>query len=79
MKIFFSFRNELVNNVQREALEGANTNTAVLTTMKSAADALKTAHKNMDVDEVCLFIYVVGIPVVIFELYDVKRCLLSGS
>ena len=38
--------------VQREALEGANTNTAVLTTMKSAADALKTAHKNMDVDEV---------------------------
>jgi len=38
--------------IQREALEGANTNTAVLTTMKSAADALKTAHKNMDVDEV---------------------------
>lgn len=38
--------------MQREALEGANTNTAVLTTMKSAADALKTAHKNMDVDEV---------------------------
>lgn len=33
--------------MQREALEGANTNTAVLTTMKSAADALKEAHKHM--------------------------------
>ena len=29
-------------------LEGANTNTAVLQTMKSAADALKNAHKGMD-------------------------------
>nr|ABM55604.1 putative chromatin modifying protein 4B [Maconellicoccus hirsutus] len=38
--------------MQREALEGANTNTAVLTTMKSAADALKKAHQNMDVDQV---------------------------
>jgi charged multivesicular body protein 4 len=38
--------------VQREALEGANTNTAVLKTMKNAADALKNAHLNMDVDEV---------------------------
>merc|ERR1719431_1214723 len=37
---------------QREALEGANTNTAVLQTMKSAADALKNAHKGMDVDNV---------------------------
>lgn len=33
--------------MQREALEGANTNTAVLTTMKDAADALKQAHKHM--------------------------------
>lgn len=33
--------------MQREALEGANTNTAVLTTMKNAADALKAAHQNM--------------------------------
>lgn len=32
---------------QREALEGANTNTAVLTTMKTASDALKSAHQNM--------------------------------
>lgn len=32
---------------QREALEGANTNNAVLTTMKTAADALKTARQNM--------------------------------
>jgi len=38
--------------MQREALEGANTNTAVLTTMKSAADALKAAHQHMDVDQV---------------------------
>lgn len=38
--------------MQREALEGANTNTAVLQTMKLAADALKTAHQHMDVDEV---------------------------
>lgn len=33
--------------MQREALEGANTNTAVLTTMKNAADALKAAHQHM--------------------------------
>lgn len=38
--------------MQREALENANTNTAVLTTMKNAADALKSAHKNMNVDDV---------------------------
>ncbi|XP_044737121.1 charged multivesicular body protein 4b isoform X2 [Chrysoperla carnea] len=38
--------------MQREALEGANTNTAVLETMKNAADALKAAHKNMDIDDV---------------------------
>ncbi|TRY75413.1 hypothetical protein TCAL_00567 [Tigriopus californicus] len=37
---------------QREALEGANTNTAVLTTMGSAAKALKKAHADMDVDQV---------------------------
>lgn len=33
--------------MQREALEGANTNTAVLTTMKLAADSLKKAHQHM--------------------------------
>jgi hypothetical protein len=33
--------------MQREALEGANTNTAVLQTMKNAADALKSAHQHM--------------------------------
>lgn len=38
--------------MQREALEGANTNTSVLDAMKEAADALKLAHKNMDVDQV---------------------------
>ena len=38
--------------MQREALEGANTNTAVLQTMKNTADALKAAHKHMNVDDV---------------------------
>ena len=37
---------------QREALEGANTNTAVLQTMNEAAKALKKAHADMDVDQV---------------------------
>lgn len=43
---------------QREALEGANTNTAVLNTMKTASDALKSAHQNMQVfyDYLCTFI-----------------------
>lgn len=41
--------------MQREALEGANTNTAVLTTMKNAADALKAAHKHMYV----FFIFII--------------------
>jgi len=38
--------------MQREALEGANTNTAVLNTMSEAAKALKQAHQHMDVDKV---------------------------
>ncbi|XKL69182.1 hypothetical protein PGB90_006951 [Kerria lacca] len=38
--------------MQREALEGANTNTAVLQSMKDAAEALKKAHKHMDIDQV---------------------------
>lgn len=33
--------------MQREALESANTNTTVLQTMKNAADALKSAHQHM--------------------------------
>ncbi|CAD5114370.1 DgyrCDS3506 [Dimorphilus gyrociliatus] len=37
---------------QREALENASTNTAVLSAMGTAAKALKSAHKNMDVDKV---------------------------
>lgn len=41
--------------MQREALEGANTNTAVLTTMKGAADALKAAHKHMYVSDFITF------------------------
>ncbi|OXU28819.1 hypothetical protein TSAR_011193 [Trichomalopsis sarcophagae] len=38
--------------MQREALESANTHTAVLTTMKNAADALRAAYQNMDVEQV---------------------------
>ncbi|XP_023012561.1 charged multivesicular body protein shrub [Leptinotarsa decemlineata] len=38
--------------LQREALEGASTNTTVLESMKNAAEALKKAHKNLDVDNV---------------------------
>lgn len=37
---------------QREALESANTNTAVLQTMNEAAKALKKAHADMDIDQV---------------------------
>jgi len=37
---------------QREALENANTNTEVLKVMGTAAKALKSAHQNMDVDQV---------------------------
>jgi len=37
---------------QREALENANTNTEVLKIMGLAAKALKSAHSNMDVDQV---------------------------
>lgn len=38
--------------MQREALESANTNTNVLKTMNDAATALKGAHQHMDVDKV---------------------------
>ena len=38
--------------MQREALEGANTNTAVLNTMNDAAKALKKANADLDVDKV---------------------------
>ena len=37
---------------QRDALENASTNTEVLKVMGDAAKALKSAHKNMDVDDV---------------------------
>ena len=37
---------------QRETLESANTNTAVLTTMGAAAKALSAANADMDVDKV---------------------------
>lgn len=33
--------------LQKDALEGANTNAAVLISMKDAAAALKNAHKNL--------------------------------
>merc|ERR1712114_75668 len=38
--------------MQREALEGANTNTAVLETMNNADKALKVANNKLDVDQV---------------------------
>ena len=37
---------------QREALENASTNTEVLKNMQHASQALKAAHKNMDVEQV---------------------------
>ncbi|KAI5632261.1 snf7 domain-containing protein [Phthorimaea operculella] len=37
---------------QREALEGATTNAQVLNTMRDAANAMKLAHKDIDVDKV---------------------------
>ena len=40
--------------MQREALEGANTNTAVLTTMNDAAKALKKANNELDIDKVAI-------------------------
>lgn len=43
--------------MQRETLEGANTNTAVLQTMKFAADALKSAHQHMLVINVTVLTY----------------------
>lgn len=51
--------------MQREALEGANTNTAVLTNMKSAADALKAAHQNMYVTIAFCFVIIVAIDLLI--------------
>lgn len=50
--------------MQREALESANTNTAVLTTMKNAADALKAAHKNMYVS--CLYAKIVHLLICVY-------------
>lgn len=38
--------------LQREALEGANTYSAIMTAMKTASGALKMANNNMDVDQV---------------------------
>jgi len=38
--------------MQREALEGANTNTHVLTAMGDAAKAMKAAHQHLDIDKV---------------------------
>ena len=46
--------------MQREALEGANTNTAVLNTMNEAAKALKKANADLDVDKVDLSLPIVG-------------------
>lgn len=66
--------------MQREALEGANTNTAVLTNMKSAADALKAAHQHMYVIQnlaqyqfnVILFSYFIVIYLLSFTGMSIK-------
>lgn len=46
--------------MQREALEDATTNTAVLKTMKTAADALKIEHQHMSVIEFMLPIIILN-------------------
>ena len=43
---------------QKVALENASTNTEVLNVMKGATDALKSAHHNMDVDQVCNLVFI---------------------
>lgn len=54
--------------MQREALEGANTNTAVLTTMNDAAKALKKANNELDVDKVAMVVVIVN------RLLFIHRC-----
>lgn len=41
---------------QRESLENAATNAEVLQVMGSAAKAMKSAHKGLEVDQVCLWL-----------------------
>lgn len=57
---------------QREALEVANINTAILTTMKTTTNALKTAHQNMYVTHIIiinLYRYLLNIFFCIFWLF----------
>ena len=54
--------------MQREALEGANTNTAVLTTMNDAAKALKKANNELDVDKVAI------VAVIVNQFLFIHRC-----
>lgn len=63
--------------MQREALEGANTNTAVLTTMKNAADALKEAHKHMYVSNRIIISHESNF-VIYFNLFALSICLRTG-
>ena len=55
--------------MQREALEGANTNTAVLTTMNDAAMALKKANNELDVDKVTI------VAVIVNRFLFIHRCM----
>ena len=55
--------------MQREALEGANTNTAVLTTMNDAAKALKKANNELDVDKVTI------VAVIVNRFLFIHRCM----
>lgn len=55
---------------QREALENASTNAEVLQVMGSAAKALKSAHNDMDVDQVG-FIVRLLIPRISIHIVDI--------
>lgn len=50
--------------LQREALEGAKTNAATITTMKQASDAMKAVQKDLyvqKIDRICFDIIIYGI------------------
>ena len=65
--------------MQREALEGANTNTAVLTTMNDAAKALKKANNELDVDKVAIVAVIVNRFSFMLRYFEVLKDYLSSS
>lgn len=58
--------------MQREALEGANTNTAILDVMKDAALALKTVHKDLYKQTVLLFVIWITVLIILGMLMMFK-------